>query len=332
MSKSSLSSPVSRTIPLLNENTAMNDFASTEPELPPEIYRRFLMLTCAWPGTRALPGSLVIKFKSGGSDEPLFWCGGPDNLYAIGETLAEKRPIFYMRGTYGVLPPTLEVVQTLGSYYASEIIKIQPDGAYQIGGFCEAGLIAYEIAQILMARGHQVKLLVLFERDLNMPADGYWLSIAKRVYSLIDRSGYHWKRFRQVQSDGKCNFFKYLYSILYKRISPVDLLGQSCHVKAPFPTDTNPIPCSQEETPYSLRPYPGSAVFIYIRWGPFGYFRFRTFQKYWDKIVFGGTDFRIITGYSHYMPNWPLFAEKLDILLGEGENSGQHEIDLTGPS
>jgi hypothetical protein len=282
----------------------MNTFASSESEyeLPPDIYRRFLMLTCAWPGTRALPGSLVIKFQSGSAEEPLFWCGGPDDLSAIGETLAEKRSIFYMRGTYGILPPTREFVQALGRYYATEMIKIQPYGAYHIGGFCEAGFIAYEIAQILMARGYQVKLLALFERDLT--AAGRLLSMARGVFSLIGRASYRWARLRQH----------------------LNTLVQGSHVVDTLPD--KPVLCPQGEVPYSLTPYPGRAVLIYIRWGPFGLFRFRIFQKYWEKIVLGGTDFRIIPGYFHHLPNWPVVAKILESLFDEFENSGQHDADI----
>lgn len=301
----------------------MNAFASSESELPPDIYRRFLMLTCAWPGTRALPDSLVIKFQSGSAEEPLFWCGGPDDLSAIGETLAEKRSIFYMRGTYGVLPPTREVVQALGRYYATEMIKIQPHGAYHIGGFCEAGLIAYEIAQILMARGYKVNLLALVERDLT---DGRLLSMARSVFSLIDKAGYHWKRLQQLQGDGK--WINYWYSIFYKHITPVNTLVQGSHVVDSLPN--KPVLSPQGEVPYSLTPYPGRAVLIYIRWGPFGFFRFRIFQKYWEKIVLGGADFRIIPGYTHYLPNWYFVAEILESLLDESENSGQHYTDIAG--
>lgn len=308
----------------------MNASTSSQAGLSPDLYRRFLMLTCAWPGTRALPGSLVLKYHSGNHREPLFWCGGPDELSIICEELAEKRSIFLMRGTYGVLPPTSEIVQALGQYYANEIIKIQPQGAYRIGGFCEAGCIAYEIAQVLIAQGYQVKLLVLFERDLIVC--GFIESLVSRAFLLIDKAGRHWKLYKQIPSGGTWKFFKYCYYVLFERLNPAHNQSRGCPDGETLPADlinpVQPIPCSLEEEPYTFKPYPGSAVLVYIRWGRFGYFRFRMFRKHWDKIVLGGTDFLTIPGWAHYMPNWRLFGNILNGLLNNDlKDSGPYDVD-----
>jgi thioesterase domain-containing protein len=43
------------------------------------------------------------------------------------------------------------------------ILKQQPQGPYVLGGFSTSGIVAYDIAQRLQARGHAVAVLVLFE-------------------------------------------------------------------------------------------------------------------------------------------------------------------------
>jgi thioesterase domain-containing protein len=41
--------------------------------------------------------------------------------------------------------------------------ELQPDGPYYLGGWCRSGVIIYEMAQQLRARGEDVPLLVLFD-------------------------------------------------------------------------------------------------------------------------------------------------------------------------
>ena len=43
------------------------------------------------------------------------------------------------------------------------ILECQPSGPYMLGGCCAAGIVAYEVAQQLRSRGHEIELLALFD-------------------------------------------------------------------------------------------------------------------------------------------------------------------------
>jgi thioesterase domain-containing protein len=51
--------------------------------------------------------------------------------------------------------------------------RVQPVGPYLLGGFCNGGLIAYEMARQLQAQGERVDLLLLI--DPAAPASHHWL-------------------------------------------------------------------------------------------------------------------------------------------------------------
>jgi hypothetical protein len=52
-----------------------------------------------------------------------------------------------------------EAVEELINY----IMSIQDEGPYLLGGYCNGGYVAYEIARRLASRGHRVDLLALVE-------------------------------------------------------------------------------------------------------------------------------------------------------------------------
>jgi thioesterase domain-containing protein len=91
----------------------------------------------------------------------------------------------------------------MATRYLDEIRTVQPRGPYSLGGFSFGGLVAYEMAQQLLARGEEVGLLVLFD---TYPSDLKSVT-ASLVNLLLTPSWRHWshdlpkavrKRFRRA--------------------------------------------------------------------------------------------------------------------------------------
>ena len=57
----------------------------------------------------------------------------------------------------------LTSIPEMAERYMQEIRRVQPEGPYRIGGYSFGGLVAYEMAQQLEARGEEVALLALFD-------------------------------------------------------------------------------------------------------------------------------------------------------------------------
>ena len=59
--------------------------------------------------------------------------------------------------------------------------SLRPEGPYYLGGYCFGGVIAYEMARLLVAQGHTVGLLAILEGYAHMPGDNRkrWLRAAQ---------------------------------------------------------------------------------------------------------------------------------------------------------
>jgi amino acid adenylation domain-containing protein len=108
----------------------------------------------------------VVRLRPGSEQPPLFlvsWAGGEVLPYRdLVENLDSDLPVFGLRAP-GVdrRTPPLGTVEGLAAYYVAETQRVQPHGPYRLGGFCASGLVAYEMARQLQARGETIAALVL---------------------------------------------------------------------------------------------------------------------------------------------------------------------------
>ena len=69
----------------------------------------------------------------------------------------------------GLKPPMLKQALSIkqlkkgAAAYLVELLEFQPQGPYQLGGYCMGGVIALEMARQLRAQGRQVNLLLLID-------------------------------------------------------------------------------------------------------------------------------------------------------------------------
>ncbi len=112
--------------------------------------------------------SPLVVVQTGGSRRPFFyfhphWQGGAFYCFSLARDLGSDQP-FYILDPYRFeglkVPPTLEEMAT---DYIKSLRSVQPQGPYLLGGFCGAGLIAFEVAQQLCTAGQAVDLLVLID-------------------------------------------------------------------------------------------------------------------------------------------------------------------------
>jgi thioesterase domain-containing protein len=108
--------------------------------------------------------------QTSGSKRPFFflhgqWEGGAFYSLELARALGPDQP-FYLLEPYRfeglAVPPTLEEMATA---HLEVMRRVQPEGPYLFGGWCNGGLIAYEMAKQLLAQGQTVDLLVLMDAD-----------------------------------------------------------------------------------------------------------------------------------------------------------------------
>lgn len=175
-----------------------------------ESLRKTLQLgTCNWPGSRKQPDSLIVKFRSGATENPFFWCGNSLNeILALLPHLREGQPTYGLRTMYQIADITSQSTRALAELYVDEIISIQPNGPYRLGGYCLGGVVCFEIARQLIARGHVVDSLIMAE--VRPELDG---PLAQFVRYGIRAVGF-WRFLHEHNPDR--SIFYYVYRILRK--------------------------------------------------------------------------------------------------------------------
>lgn len=140
--------------------------------------------------------SHVVPLKPTGKGTPLFIVhgifGNVLQLRRLAERLETDRPIYALqaRGADPDQQPHATLADMVDAYEAA-IREIQPHGPYALGGYSFGGLVAYELARRLRARGAQIGFLGLFETDLYaryLPLKdklSYFASLSRRVLAKV---------------------------------------------------------------------------------------------------------------------------------------------------
>jgi amino acid adenylation domain-containing protein len=116
----------------------------------------------------APPPSCLVALQTGGNRRPLFLVhqvGG--NVYtfrALARELGRDQPVYGLRslGLEGDEQP-LATVPAMAAHYLELMRGAQPRGPYLLGGASMGGMVAYEMAQRLIAAGEEVALLTLMD-------------------------------------------------------------------------------------------------------------------------------------------------------------------------
>ncbi len=107
-----------------------------------------------------------MALRTAGSRPPLFFCDGDGNgggLYTrfLAAALDCDQPIYVVRphGVHGETIPAS--IEAMADDNAALIMAAVPAAAYRLGGFCSAGVVAFEVARRLEAAGARIDVVAL---------------------------------------------------------------------------------------------------------------------------------------------------------------------------
>ncbi|WP_404784945.1 amino acid adenylation domain-containing protein [Altericista sp. CCNU0014] len=128
----------------------------------------------------------LVELQTQGSKPPLFLFEGASIYYPLIPYLGLDQPIYGLIALFkdGVNGPTNQV-EAIAAYYLSEIMKVQPTGPYYLGGFSFGGIVAFEVAQQLVAQGQETELLILF--DAMLPSAFKPVSLYRRLQFHVQK-------------------------------------------------------------------------------------------------------------------------------------------------
>ncbi len=128
------------------------------------IWRKQKAYVAAWTGHRHRPGAMIVTLNAAGPRPGLFWCcQGHEELSALAAELGPDQPLHGMRSGHLVMEYTPETMAAMARCYVKEMVAIQPDGPFRIGGNCQAARIARTMAVELRRLGRSVSHLMLME-------------------------------------------------------------------------------------------------------------------------------------------------------------------------
>ncbi len=115
----------------------------------------------------------MVGLNTEGTKQALFWClQRYQELTQLAKYLGPEQPVYGMRSGNRVMVKTQDNIDLLARHYVGEILAVQPQGPYLIGGNCQAALIAFQVASQLRQLGHEITLLVMQEKFAPFSYDG----------------------------------------------------------------------------------------------------------------------------------------------------------------
>jgi thioesterase domain-containing protein/acyl carrier protein len=147
--------------------------------------------------------SSLVAIQPGGSNQPFFCVpGNLGNVFVdLGELakyLGPDQPFYGLQD--GIQNPSQ--IEALATHFVNEIRSVQPEGPYLLGGVCSGGVVAFEMAQQLQAKGQKVALLALIEPS-RPPVPGlqtYFNLTASVLRRVVQRFGHHSRNLAQYNS------------------------------------------------------------------------------------------------------------------------------------
>ncbi len=122
--------------------------------------------------------TLIVPLRPGGKQAPLFCihpAGGTVFCYLeLAQLLDEEIPVYGIqaRGVDGLSAPH-ETIEQMAADYCRAIKKTQITGPYRLCGWSTGGVIAFEVAQQLLAAGDDVSLLALLDAAIPGPDQSF---------------------------------------------------------------------------------------------------------------------------------------------------------------
>jgi amino acid adenylation domain-containing protein len=163
------------------------------------------------PEFHKIPFSAALAINPKGSRIPIFCVPGImgnvfKDLGDLSHDLGPDQPFYGLQDGLDV-PAKLD---NKAAYFLAEVRKIQTHGPYMLAGICSGALIAYEMAQQLIAQGEKVTLLALIEPVFPwIPGIPAYMDFATHAYyRFTKRFDYHTRNVSQLHLAAQGRYFQ----------------------------------------------------------------------------------------------------------------------------
>ena len=242
------------------------------------------------------PWQTLVAIQPGGSKPPLFCIhpvGGNVLCYRdLAHYLGQEQPVYGLQavGLDGKQAP-YKRVEDMAAHYIREIRAFEPEGPYLLAGHSSAGMVAFEIAQQLVAGGQKVAVLALL--------DAYSPQSLVRELPPGRTLYINFLNLLRLRPEDKLPYIKQRAVWLHGRITRKIAKTFNLSMRRPSTEDSHPYALITEAFSQAIRDYvpqvyPGQATLFRTRHQPTGVYYDPLFG--WGSLVAGGLEIRDVPG------------------------------------
>jgi aspartate racemase len=131
----------------------------------------------------------VRPVQAGGTRPPFFflhgdWTGGAFYCYALARACGADQPFYVLEPYVFSDTEPMPAMADVAAAHLRALRSVQPQGPYRLGGFCNGGLLAYEMARQLERQGERVEFLGLVN-PVSPAQRGPRQVLADRLYQVL---------------------------------------------------------------------------------------------------------------------------------------------------
>ncbi len=132
----------------------------------------------------------IVAVQASGSKRPFFYLHGSWNSEAfhcfhLARHFGSDQPFYALEPYHFDGLQVAPTVEAMAQAHLQSLRAVQPEGPYLLGGFCNGGLIAYEMARQLHVQGQKVDLLVLIDPAYPSALHAVVRSVVSRICGLM---------------------------------------------------------------------------------------------------------------------------------------------------
>lgn len=110
----------------------------------------------------------LLRVHDAGKRTPFFYLhgdlsGGGFYSLKLSRALGQEQPFYAMPPQDIRALPAAPSIEEMAAAHLAALREVRPNGPYVIGGFCVGGLVAYELAQQIVASGEKVEMLLVID-------------------------------------------------------------------------------------------------------------------------------------------------------------------------
>jgi len=164
----------------------------------------------------------LVPIQAEGNGPALFLVhGAGGNILLYRELARELNPDIKVFGfqSQGLDGQTalLTTVEQMARRYTEELLRHQPEGPYYLGGYCMGGIVAFEMARLLRAKGQVVGPVSMLD-SYNLNAVQIERSFFSRLGATRQKIFFHFENLRQMSFAEKMGYFREKFRMLVELI------------------------------------------------------------------------------------------------------------------